>query len=206
MKKNKEKKNMLIFLGIVIILFICLSILIITGNFNYIDTKFHSFILDIRNDYLTSFLNVITNFAGASFLLAFSFILLIFMKKKKMALYIFINLVLAFMTNEIFKSIFIRERPVGINLILETGYSFPSGHSMVALSFYGFIAYLLCRNIKDNFKKISIISSFLFLVLLIGFSRVYLGVHYISDVVGGFLLSIIYLTIYINVILRLEKK
>ena len=115
------------------------------------------------------------------------------------------NLTCAFLTNEITKSIFTRSRPIGINLIDETGFSYPSGHSMVSLSFYGFITYLLLKNCKNNLIKTIIIISSIILISLVGFSRIYLGVHYLSDVIGGFLLATIYLNLYINII-KLEKK
>lgn len=201
-KKNKKE---IIFIGLTSLLFILLSIFVVTDKINYIDTLVHSYILNIRNNTLTKVLTIITNFAGASFLLALSVILLIVMKNKKNSLYIMFNLVFSFFINEIAKAIFERSRPIGINLVDETGLSFPSGHSMVGLSFYGFIVYLLCKNQKNKTIKNILILSLILFTLLIGFSRIYLGVHYLSDVIGGFLLAIIYLTIYIKCI-KLEKK
>ena len=201
----KENKKEIIFLTITIVLFILLSILVVTGKTASIDSLTHLYILNIRTSILTSILSTITNLAGASFLLALACILFIVLKNKKISLYILINLTSAFIINETVKSIFVRSRPIGINLIEETGFSFPSGHSMVSLSFYGFIAYLLYKNAKNKYVKTIIIISLALLVLLIGFSRIYLGVHYLSDVIGGFLLALIYLTIYIRII-KIEKK
>lgn len=201
----KNNKKEIILLGFTILLFIILSILIITKKANHIDTLFFSHVINIRTNNLTSFLEIITNLAGATFLLAISTILLIVIKKKQIPLYILINLICAFLTNQTFKSIFTRTRPIGINLIDETGYSYPSGHSMIGLSFYGFIIYLIYKNIKNKLTKTILIASLILTILLIGFSRIYLGVHYLTDVIGGFLLSIIYLTIYIKII-NLEKK
>jgi len=201
----KERKKEFIILGISFILFLILSILVIMEKVVYLDTLVHSFILDIRNDSLTSFFNIITNLAGASFLLALSVIMLIVMKKKKISLYVLINLISAFIINETAKAIFTRSRPVGINLIDETGFSFPSGHTMVALSFYGFIVFLLYNKTKNKAMRMFFIIGLIAVVLLVGFSRIYLGVHYLSDVIGGLLLSIMYLTIFINFV-KLEKK
>ena len=74
-------------------------------------------------------------------------------------------------------------------LVKETGYSFPSGHSMAAISFYAFIIYLVFNSKLNKILKyiISIILSLL--IVLIGISRVYLGVHNISDVIGAFMIS-----------------
>ena len=201
----KQNKKEIIFLISIIILFAIISVLVITEKFNTIDTLTYSYILNIRNDSITSFLKTITNLAGASFLLALSCLLFIILKNKKTALYVFINLVSSFTINETAKSIFTRSRPVGINLIEETGFSFPSGHSMISLSFYGFIAYLLCKQTENKYTKSIIIILTALIVLIIGFSRIYLGVHYLSDVIAGFLLATIYLTIYLKLI-KLEKK
>lgn len=206
MKKYiKENKISIITIGITFLLFLLLSILVVTNKTTYIDTQVHSYILNIRNDNLSNILMFLTNFAGATILLALSVILLIVMKNKKTALYIFINLACAFLTNEVAKTIFDRSRPIGINLVDETGLSYPSGHSMVGLAFYGFIAYLLYENSKNKKHQIAIITFFTITILIIGFTRIYLGVHYLTDVIGGFLLGTIYLITYINIIKK-EKK
>ena len=90
--------------------------------------------------------------------------------------------------NLIIKNIIRRDRPDKINwLITESNFSFPSGHSMMATVFYGFLTYLLYRSKLNKSVKIIILIMVLFLILLIGISRIYLGVHYTSDVIGGFL-------------------
>ena len=201
-KKNKKE---IIIIGITSLLFIILSILVATNITTKFDTLIHSYILNIRTNNLTKILTVITNLAGASFLLALTILLIIFMKNKKIPIYMFFNLVFAFIINELAKNIFLRSRPIGINLIDETGLSFPSGHSMVGLSFYGFIIYILIKNMKNKKLKNTFIILLILLIITIGFSRIYLGVHYFTDIIGGFLLAIIYLNIYIKFV-KLEKK
>ena len=201
----KENKKTLILLSIPLTLFLLLSYAVFSNMIYDFDMWIHSFVLNIRSDSLTSILLFITDMASAKFLIILSVLLLIFYKKKKYSLYICINLGCAFLTNEIFKNIFIRERPLNINLIEETGFSYPSGHSMVCLSYYGFIAYLLYINSKSKILKSIIILSLVIITLVVGFSRIYLGVHYFTDVIAGFLLSIIYLIIYIK-IMKIEKK
>ena len=88
---------------------------------------------------------------------------------------------------EILKAIFKRARPdEALRLIHETGFSFPSGHSMTSLVFYGLAIYLINRKLKNKMtaKILTVILSGL--IILIGFSRIYLGVHYPTDVLGGF--------------------
>lgn len=89
--------------------------------------------------------------------------------------------------NKILKYIFQRQRPDLEHLAEVTGYSFPSGHSMVSFSFYGFMAYIIFLNIEKPRLRYPIMAIFILLAFCIGISRIYLGVHYASDVIGGFI-------------------
>ena len=94
------------------------------------------------------------------------------------------------------KFILQRPRPTEYRIINETGYSFPSGHSMVSMAFYGFLIYLIYKNVKNKYLKVTLISILAILTVSIGISRIYLGVHYTSDVLAGFLISLSYLVLY----------
>ena len=112
----------------------------------------------------------------------------------------------AFILNYIIKFICKRPRPEDINIIIETGYSFPSSHAMVSVAFYGFIAYFIYKsNISKN-KKIILITSLILLAFLIGLSRIYLGVHYASDVCAGFAISLSYTILFIRIISKRRLK
>ena len=93
-----------------------------------------------------------------------------------------------------------RPRPIEFRIIDENGYSFPSGHSMVSAAFYGFLIYLIYKNIKNKYLKWGLITILSLLIIFIGISRIYLGVHYTSDVLAGFLISISYLIIFTSLI------
>lgn len=82
------------------------------------------------------------------------------------------------------KLIFVRERPDILRLIPIDGYSFPSGHSIISVSFYGYLATYFLEQRKK--KKLWLALPFFVLILGIGFSRIYLGVHYFSDVLAGY--------------------
>jgi undecaprenyl-diphosphatase len=123
------------------------------------------------------------------------------MKYSKYWLIIAINLAVSDFIVEIFKIIFHRVRPDILRLVEVTGYSFPSGHSMVGMSFYGLIFYLMFINL-NNYKKYVNAVLFALLIFFIGVSRVYLGVHYASDVLAGFSAGLAWLVIYITLIRR----
>lgn len=91
--------------------------------------------------------------------------------------------------NETLKLVFHRARPTLYRIVHANGFSFPSGHSMAAFSLYGVIAFLLWRHISTSTGRGLLIIGSSAMILTIGVSRIYLGVHYPSDVLGGFLAS-----------------
>ena len=150
------------------------------------------------SDFATLISKFITNFGGAIFLIILTILLIVVLKNKKVGLSICINLVVVTILNQLLKRLLQRPRPTEFRIIEETGYSFPSGHSMVSMAFYGYLIYLIYRFVKNKYLKWISIVLLSLLICLIGISRIYLGVHYTSDVLGGFLISISYLVIYIS--------
>ena len=150
----------------------------------------------------------ITNFGGAIFVISLTTILFFVIKDKKIGISIITNLGIVTILNQIIKFIMQRQRPTEFRIIEETGYSFPSGHSMVSLAFYGYLIYLIYKYINNKHLKRTLIIILSVLICIIGVSRIYLGVHYTSDVLGGFLISFAYLIIYIELVNKfvLEKN
>ena len=150
----------------------------------------------------------ITNFGGAIFVISLTTILFFVIKDKKIGISIIANLGIVTILNQIIKFIMQRPRPTEFRIIEETGYSFPSGHSMVSLAFYGYLIYLIYKYINNKHLKRTLIILLSVLICIIGVSRIYLGVHYTSDVLGGFLISLAYLIIYIELVNKfvLEKN
>ena len=155
------------------------------------------------SDFVTPIAKFITNFGGAIFLSIATVMLFLLIKNKKIGLSIISNIVIITILNQLLKRILQRPRPTEFRIVEETGYSFPSGHSMVSMAFYGYLIYLIYRYIKNKYVKWTLVTILSILICLIGISRIYLGVHYTSDVLGGFLLSISYLVIYISSIKKL---
>lgn len=193
----KNKKTIILFISLILFLF--LTYTVFNNKINLIDNHIENFILSIRNDKLTNTMTIITNISSAYSLIVITILLLILIKNKKIPLLIMFNLIISFLTSQVVKIIFRRDRPANINLVDAIGFSFPSGHSMVSMAYFGFIAYLIYKYINKKIPKIILITTIFISILTIGFSRIYLGVHYFSDVIGGFLLSISYLMLFINI-------
>ena len=190
-----------------IILFICLI-----GFLALAEDVFHKEIMNgdiigykmvstfLISDFATPIAKFITNFGGAIFLIGLTVLLIILIKNKKIGLSIFANLVIITGLNQLLKRILQRPRPTEFRIVEETGYSFPSGHSMVSMAFYGYLIYLIYKYVKNKYIKWSLIVLLSCLIVGIGTSRIYLGVHYTSAVLGGFLISGSYLVIYISAV------
>lgn len=155
--------------------------------------------LAVISDGLTPFVKAVTTLGSAKGLITEAVILLTVLcarKHPKLGGSVAVNLLLAWLLNERLKMIFQRPRPADPWLVHETGFSFPSGHSMVSMAFYGFLIYLVWRCVTNQKLKYTLTAVLGVLILLIGLSRIYLGVHYVTDVLGGFLIGLCYLTVY----------
>ena len=186
---------------ICLIIFIFLSGKVIEYQIMKQDITFYNILRKyFIKDSITPYMKIITNFGGATCLITITILLLILIKNKKIGLITLTNLVLITILNQILKIVLKRPIPTEFRIINETGYSFPSGHSMISMAFYGLLIYLIYKKIKNKYLKATLIIILLLLILAIGISRIYLGVHYVSDVIGGFLISMSYLIVYIKLI------
>lgn len=163
----------------------------------------------LLSDSVTKIAKIVTNLGNAIFLISLTLVLFSLIKNKMIGISIMFNLAIISGLNILLKDILQRSRPTEYRLIDETGYSFPSGHSMISMAFYGFLIYLIYKNIKNKYLKWSLIYLLSIIIFTIGISRIYLGVHYTSDVLAGFLISISYLIVYINIInyhIKMQKQ
>jgi len=102
------------------------------------------------------------------------------------------------------KQLFQRKRPLSPLLKAAKGLSFPSGHAIMAVTFYGLLIYILQHTIAIEWLRYLVSILVIGLIILIGFSRIYLRVHYASDVLGGFIIGLLWLLISLAILKWLE--
>ena len=111
-----------------------------------------------------------------------------------------INLVCAVGLNYVLKEVVQRPRPEGFRLVAESGYSFPSGHSMVSMAFYGLLIWMVWHYEKNRLLRFLFVLALTGIIVLVGVSRIYLGVHYASDVLAGFAVALVWIMVYTRII------
>lgn len=192
-----KKKN--IVLGILMILFLLLAILVkIDGSFA-IDSAVYKFIIGFRNDSLTNFFKLFTKLGTVKICLSVEFILILIFRNKIYIVFPFTTIFIKGL-NLFTKLIVDRERPNILRLVAEKETSFPSGHAMLSITFFGLLIYFIYSKISKNSVKWILIILLSSIIILIGVSRIYLGVHYFTDIIGGYILGLIYLLIITNYI------
>ncbi len=191
-------KNVYKFVTILIILFILITGLVITNNTIIFDNSIYSFLKSFSNNFVDSFFVLVTKAGNTLTIIILLIILNIFLSKKN-AFVCDILAVLSVASNTLIKYIVSRERPLVLKLIKQGGYSFPSGHTMISVTIYGFLIYLIYTNIKNKYLKIILIFLLSCLIFLVSISRIYVGVHFASDVLAGAILGLAELLLMINI-------
>lgn len=149
----------------------------------------------LASPFLNGCFNTITDLGSPTGLVLFTVVItlcLIYMGKRREGFFLGATMLVGWGLMSEIKALLARPRPAGEHLTYATGFSFPSGHSMLSLVFYGFIVYLLVASGRVR-NKVALVVAAAVLIILIGISRVYLNVHYVSDVVGGFLIGAVLL-------------
>lgn len=187
--------------------FAAISYFVMTQDTLAFDTIVREYIYGLRSDGLTAFFTIVTYLGNWQTITLICCGLLVFPKfRLSFGIPMSVTAVLATSIQKVLKSAFHRQRPeLSLHLIQQGGYSFPSGHSFTILVFYGLIIFLCRKNIKD--KRVSNLITILLscLIFLIGFSRIYLGVHYPTDVLGGWILGFSFLMLFISSLLFLQR-
>ena len=198
--KNKKIHN--IFSLMLLLTFLAIGLLVRnTQEGLIIDLKILEFLHMDINPQVFKIMDLVSFIGSPTFLIPAMTIITIYMLYKKR--YYIAKLLVAsslgsWTLNYILKFIFNRTRPLDYFLVEEVGLSYPSGHSMVSMSMYLTIAYLLKRYRKIDSKKAYTIATIL--VFIMGISRLYLGVHWPTDIIGGFIMGYLYFRLTIKII------
>lgn len=174
------------------------------------DNRLFAFLLaNIISDNLTGFMKGVTYFASATFLqIAYGALVLLylFFKNWKRVLEIAAIGIGGFVVNYFMKLSFHRLRPPNPLIDKLENFSFPSGHATSAFIFYGLLTYLVWKTKLPKLYKYIVGTALILFSLLIGFSRIYLRVHYPSDVLAGFCIGFAWLSLTVWLFERLKKK
>ncbi len=140
-----------------------------------------------------SFFNTITHLASPSALIIFSVIIaaiLFFVQRRRLAALFIVLLMTTGLVSQMYKVLIARQRPADIlSDVTYFGYAFPSGHALAATLFYGFLAFCIIHATRRWWIQVAIFCFAALLIVLIGLSRIFIGAHWFSDVIGGWLLG-----------------
>lgn len=190
------KRKIMMFILLIIFIF---NLILIRNNLtSEFDTNIALYFANNVNEYLTLFFKFISFICSPKMMVIINILLfIIFIVKKKLAnLIIIISSLVSVIFNNLVKIIVRRPRPNILNLVNEGTYSFPSGHSMISILFFGSIIYLLNKNNNKYRKTLTCI--IIIFILLVGLSRLYLGIHFLTDVLSGYILGLLLLFIIID--------
>ena len=203
MKKIKEliiKNYKWIIFFLFFVIFLAIAEDVFEQEIFEFDSVVYNFLVNNRNEVLNNFFKIITQFGSAIVLIIITILCVIFIRDKKYKILVPANLVTIAIINIVLKNFFLRPRPDELRLIEETGYSFPSGHAMASTAFYGLLIYIVHEKIENKILRNTICIMLGLLILLISISRIYVGVHYTSDVIAGTCFSIAYLILITRLI------
>ena len=194
---KKKDRNNLIVIGIFILLFVIVTMFISNGLTKDIDNSVYSFIISFRCNFLDNYFKLITKLGNVTYVIIVLGICVLFIRNKNVV-YLCFSMSLSVIFNYIIKHIIKRDRPNILRLISQGGYSYPSGHTMISLCCYGYLFYYVYKYVKNKYLRISLLVLLSLIIISIPISRIYVGVHYFSDIVGGLLLGGVILFIVIR--------
>ncbi len=193
MKKIKKEYYLI---AILLILFIALTVFVVGDKTIGLDEGVFNRLSALKTDSLTKFLYVITTLAStAGIVVLLVFTMVLFLRKKALSdfKYVVGNVAVAVVLMQTLKLIIKRVRPAW-KWIVQDGFSYPSGHTISAFVFYGTLILLVNKKVKGKLRK-PLISLLSLMIILTGISRVYFGVHYLTDVLASVILGSIILIV-----------
>ncbi|QNF30544.1 phosphatase PAP2 family protein [Metabacillus elymi] len=174
-----------------------------------LDNNVTLFFEKVRSPLLNDVFLFISDIGSIKYMLPICFVIaviLLIRRKVIDVVFLFVMLYSVRQLNYQLKEQFLRERP-SFNAVYEAAhYSFPSGHSMNSMAVYSFICYLLIRYLSNtNKQNKTLLISTITLIFLIGLSRIYLGVHYLTDVVAGFSAGFVWFIVLTTIIAKINQ-
>ena len=177
------------------------------------DNSVTDYVTSLRTPALNQFFQFVTDLGDVyAYLIVTTIVALFFffkLRNKKFILQLIGVIILSALANLALKEAFDRARPTIDHLVVVKTLSYPSGHAMSAMAYYGFLIYLLFHIKMNKWLRIFLTLLFSALIFFIGLSRVYLGVHFPSDVVGGFVAGLIWVALCVvlfNIIDLLRQR
>jgi len=173
------------------------------------DDSFIWLIRNFANPALDRIMIIITDIGfGTSYIIivAAVFLLLTYIKRWREMAALAICLAGGAVLSLLLKNLFHRARPDLLRVVQETSYSFPSGHALASMCFYGMVAFLLMRTIANWRGRLAIMTLAVITIIAIGISRIYLGVHYPTDVVAGYAAGSMWLAFCISLLMLWEQE
>lgn len=196
----RENPLVVVLLGAAL-LFVWLLGEVAEGEILRLDTlAYQLFVEHLRSDALTPVMEAFTSLASVVVLAVMAAVIAALAPGKAPGWCVAVNLVCVVALNTVLKYLVQRPRPDGFRLISESGYSFPSGHSMVAMAFFGLLIWMVWRYHRRDVMRVVWCAAFGLVIVMVGVSRIYLGVHYASDVLAGFCVSLVWLVFYTRVV------
>ena len=179
--------------------FFCITKEVLTsGSIVKIDLVLANTLYNYRSPAIAEFFLAVTFFGGALFVLTSAAFFSIYCLVKKHLEYLALLVTLSgtVATVSILKALVNRSRPSeDIAYYIEEAQSFPSGHASISVALYGYLVYFLLRTNTSLKMRTVLMTTGTLIIILIGFSRLYLDVHYLSDVLGGYLIGTLWLII-----------
>lgn len=178
-------------------------------KYEFVDVQVFNIMARYTSEPMNRFMQFMTYFAQHSFLIPANIILILYFLLVRRHSWFSIRVAAIALTSLIctfaLKSIFMRDRPDAPLLFTADGYSFPSGHAFNSITFYGLLIYISSKTIKNKFLYWLVVTLLASIILLVGISRVYLRVHYASDVVVGFITGLAWLLVSLSILKKIES-
>ncbi len=175
----------------------------IVGNVLSVDSSLANLLAAFRNPLLVKiflWVTILGNWRLVAIIMLVVLILFWLWHKKNYIAPFLVSVGGGFVTGAIGKYVWHRPRPMEVAIYIEKSWSFPSGHAILAVSLYGFLIYFFWKYFKRWKNKTDALFLGLLVIILIGFSRLYLGVHYSSDVWAGYMIGLFWLTLGIGLV------